>query len=40
MSYISDWEHSKQTEEDYQEYKRESAKENARDRREKEGEDG
>ena len=38
MSYISDWLHSEQTEEDYRDYQMAAARENARDRWEREHE--
>lgn len=38
MSYISDWLHSEQTEEDYRDYCNAAARENARDRWEREHE--
>ena len=39
MSYISDYEHSDQTEDDYQTYKNEGSRENARERWEREQDD-
>jgi len=38
MSYISDFEHSRKTEEDYREYRMAAARENARERYEREHE--